>query len=110
MDRSNAITLISSVYTKDDYGIDREQLVERCVYCNVQSVTQTEFFQAGRNGLNPEYRFTMFVGDYKGEQIVRFNGKTYSVYRTYLTRNDMIELYVERKGGTNGKAEKDQPN
>ena len=68
----------------------------------MDSVTRSEFYEAGRNGLNPEYRFTMFFGDYSGESVVEYNGDTYSVYRTYLRKTDIIELYVERKGGTNG--------
>ena len=38
-----------------------------------------------------------------GETIVEYDGQTYSVYRSYETDDDYIELYVERKGGTNGK-------
>lgn len=44
----------------------------------------------------------MFFGDYQGEKTVEYNGVTYGIYRTYLGRNDTIELYAERKGGTNG--------
>ena len=79
-----------------------ETSVRNMVYCQVSSVQQSEFHEAGRLGLNPRFRFTMFSGDYHDEEIVEYNGKTYSVYRTYLKRSDEIELYVERKGGTNG--------
>ena len=79
-----------------------ETAVRKMVYCQVSSIQQNEFHEAGRNGLNPSFRFTMFSGDYNDEEIVEYNGKTYSVYRTYLKRSDQIELYVERKGGTNG--------
>ena len=103
MDRSNVIKLISSAKSQDDYGVWKETLSERTVYCNVQSVTQSEFFEGGRNGLNPEYKITMFFGDYNGESMVEYDGKVYAVYRTYKRRNDTLELYVERKGGTNGK-------
>jgi hypothetical protein len=68
----------------------------------VGSITQSEFYEGGRNGLNPEYRFTVFFADYEDETIIEYKGKRYAVYRTYLTRNDKLELYVERKGGTNG--------
>lgn len=44
----------------------------------------------------------MFRHDYDGEPIVEYNGQRYSVYRTYIGRDDTIELYVERKGGSNG--------
>lgn len=103
MDRSNVIKLISSTRQQDDYGVWQETLEERSVYCNVQSVSQSEFFEGGRNGLNPEYKFTVFFGDYDGETLVEYEGLTYAVYRTYQRRNDTLELYVERKGGTNGK-------
>lgn len=109
MDRSNVIKLISSTKTQDNNGVWRETLTERQVFCNVSSVTASEFFEGGRNGLNPEYRMTMFNGDYQGETMLKFNGSTYAIYRTYLDRNDNLELYVERKGGTNGKGDSGEP-
>ena len=103
MDRSNVITLLSATKTQDQFGVWRETLTERKVFCQVDSVTANEFFNGGRNGLNPEYRMSMFFGDYQGETMLRYNGMTYAIYRTYQRRDDIIELYVERKGGTNGK-------
>lgn len=103
MDRSNVISLVSTSQTQDDFGVWRQTETKRDVFCQVDSVTRAEFFEAGRSGLNPEYRFTLFDGDYNGESIVIFNNKAYSVYRTYHARTDEIELYVERQGGTNGK-------
>lgn len=103
MDRSNVITLLSATKTQDQFGVWRETFTERNVFCQVDSVTANEFFNGGRNGLNPEYRMSMFFGDYQGETMLRYNGMTYAIYRTYQRRDDIIELYVERKGGTNGK-------
>lgn len=105
MDRSAVITLIAKSHTQDANGIWRETLSERDVFVQVDSVTANEFFSGGRNGLNPEFRFTMFEGDYNGERLCRYNGLTYAIYRTYLGRTDTIELYVEREGGTNGKGQ-----
>ena len=101
MDMSTVITLISISKTQDDYGVWRTTENKKDVYAQVDSVTRQEFFEGGRNGLNPEYRFTMFRFDYEGETIAEYGGNRYSVYRTYIGRNDTIELYVERKGGTN---------
>lgn len=104
MDRSAVISLISTTKQKDDYGVTREtESAPRDVYCQVESATQREFYEGGRNGFNPEFKFTMFFADYNNEPIVKYNGNPYSVYRTYLRKDDKIELYVERKGGTNGK-------
>lgn len=99
------ISLISETKTKNEYGVYQTTTSARDVFCQVNSVSRSEFFEGGRNGLNPEYEFTMFVGDYNGEKIVEYNGETYAVYRTYYGRTDVLELYVERKGGTNGKAD-----
>lgn len=101
MDRSDVIKLISETRTQDDYGRWIATKTGKQVMCQVDSITRAEFFEGGRNGLNPEFKFTMFFGDYNGESVVEYQGKTYAVYRTYLRRTDIIELYVERKGGTN---------
>lgn len=103
MDRSDIVNLYADTITYDEYGIARKTRTAKQVFCKVDSVTRAEFFDAGRSGLNPEYRITMFVGDYNGETVVGYKGRTYSVYRTYLAKTDVIELYVERQGGTNGK-------
>lgn len=101
MDRSDVINLISIVRVQDDYGQWVDTPTSKQVYCQVESVGQREFFEAGRNGLNPQFKFTMFGGDYNNETLVEYQGNQYAVYRTYLTKSDKIELYVERKGGTN---------
>lgn len=94
---------LAATKTQNAYGVWVETLSNRDVYCQVDSVSRAEFFDGGRNGLNPEFRMTLFAGDYEGERLLIYNGATYSVYRTYQGRNDTVELYVERKGGSNGK-------
>lgn len=103
MDRSDVIKLIPITYAKDANGIQRATEGEpREVMCQVDSVSRNEFFEGGRNGLNPELVFKVFFADYEDERVVEYQNKRYSIYRTYLGRNDMMELYAERKGGTNG--------
>lgn len=102
MDRSTPIKLLATQKSQNDYGVWEETQTSRDVFCQVESVTRAEFFEGGRNGLNPEFRMLMFSGDYNGERLLMYNGNTYSIYRTFIAKNDIIELYVERKGGTNG--------
>lgn len=102
MNRNDVIYLVSESYEKNEYGVSAPVSSERMVFCRVDSVTMSEFFEGGRNGLNPEFRFIVFAYDYHGETVVKYKGKTYGVYRTYLGQEDTIELYAERKGGTNG--------
>lgn len=101
MDRSAVITLVSETRTQDEYGVWRPTQTARDVYAQVDSITRSEFFEGGRNGLNPEYVFRMFQGAYQGEKICVYNGTAYSIYRTFNARNDTIELYAERKEGVN---------
>jgi len=107
MDRSAVLTLISETTERDDYGVWRSTQSTRKVFCQVNSVTRSEFFEGGRNGLNPEYEFTMFAGDYQDERICEYNGRTYGIYRVYHGRNDTVELYAERKGGLNVEPEEE---
>lgn len=102
MDRSDVLTLINQSRTQDDFGRWISTNTTRDVFVQVDSITQAEFYDAGRNGLNPEYRFRLFNGDYDGEELCEFHGQRYAIYRTYLRRDDTLELYVERTGGTNG--------
>lgn len=101
MDKTNILYLVSVEYEKDQYGVDRATRTERKVYCDVSSVTSAEFFQGGAQGLKPDLRFTMSMFDYNDEEECVFEGKAYSIYRTYRGKNDTIELYVEKKQGVN---------
>lgn len=103
MDRSNVITLIGETETRNKYGVWESIKTSRDVFCQKESVTRAEFFDGGRNGLNPEFKFVVFFADYQGERELSYDGKSYAVYRTYQAKTDVLELYVERKGGTNGK-------
>lgn len=101
MDKTSVLYLVSVTFQKDAYGVNRATRTERKVYCDVASVTSAEFFQGGAQGLKPDLRFTMSMFDYNEEEECIFEGKTYSIYRTYRGKNDTIELYVEKKQGVN---------
>lgn len=96
----DVILLVEETTKEDDYGVISTSQNTKQVFCNVSSVSSTEWFEGGRNGLNPKFRFTMFAHDYSDEEIVEYNGKRYSVYRTFLKDADSIEIYVEKKKGT----------
>ena len=98
----DVLKLISRTYTKDKYGVQKATETEREVFCDVRSISRMEFFEAGRNGLNPEYEFIIAETEWQRETILEYRGKRYGIYRTYIEPNtDFIELYAERKGGTN---------
>lgn len=95
---TDILKLVKQTISTDKYG--REVVTEtlREIYCEVDSVSQTEFYSAANAELQPEYRFTVFFGDYEGEDVCKYNGNRYAIYRTYRS-GDYLELYVERKVG-----------
>lgn len=96
------LTLIKETPYKDENGVQRVTQTSRNVFCDKKSITRSEFFNAGRNGLNPEMMFKVFRGDYDGERKCEFEGKKLAIYRTYIGDGDYIEIYAQREGGTNG--------
>jgi hypothetical protein len=99
MDRSRVAYLIAETNQQNEYGVFEATTSKKKVFVNVNSVGQSEWFEGGRNGLNPEYRMTMFAPDFDGERIIEFDGKQYAIYRTFVRDDEMIELYVERRKG-----------
>ena len=103
MDRSDVVKLIKITTSRDEYGATRKDKQSREVFCDVASVSSAEFFRAHQNNLNAQFQFKLFRYDYEGEKLLEYDGKEYSIYRTHCPRNsDDIELYVERKAGTDG--------
>lgn len=102
----DVISLVSWRIVQDENGVEHRVKSAREVFCDVKSITRAEFYGGGRSGLNPQYMFLVFRGDYGGESIIAYHGLTYAVYRTFLPDDsDYIELYVKREGGTNGQGE-----
>ena len=100
MDRSDVISLVNLEHVQDDNGVWTASEVETEVYCDVRSITQTEWFNAGRNGIeHPSFCFVLNRNEYAGQEVVKYNGQYYGVYRTYAAKNENLELYCEAKGG-----------
>lgn len=99
MDRSDIIVLIDATYTYDEIGQEIASETEREIYCDISSISRTEWYEAGQGNIKPEYKITMFEPDYNGEEIARYNGNRYAVYRTYRGKNETIELYLQREAG-----------
>lgn len=104
MDRSNVCLLVSVEYQQDSIGQPVAIETLKPAFCDIASVSRSEFYDAGRNGLKPEYRITIFAPDYNGEEALILNNIRYGVIRTYRNRNETVELYVERKTGEYGGA------
>lgn len=99
MNRSSVAYLVTESFTRNSYGVMESSTTKHKVYVDVTSANQQEWFEGGRNGLNPQYRFTMFSFDYHNEKIIEYQGVQYTIYRTYYRSTDEIELYVELRKG-----------
>ena len=99
MVRANLLTLVSKRFEPDEIGNQVSVETTRTVYCSAVSVSQSEFFRGGEQGLQPSHKFILFRYDYNGEDEVEFEGKRYTVYRTYADEADAIELYAQRRVG-----------
>ena len=99
MNQAAKIALLKTTYAQDDLGEWVEASEEVNVFAYVSSVTMSEFYQAGLQGMKPEYRFLIWQTEYSGEELLKYDDNIYSIYRTYLRDDGRIELYVTLKKG-----------
>lgn len=63
------------------------------VFCNKRSISQGEYYKAQQAGKQVEAKVEVHCVDYTGEVLVEFEGKRYSVLKTYEPPDsDVIEL------------------
>ena len=94
------IKLIHRRFEADDLAQQRPIECERGVWCRIESVSRTEWRDAGVQGLKAEFVAVMPIVNYCGEIIAEYRCVRYSVYRTYRRNDsDEIELYLSREVG-----------
>lgn len=70
------------------------------VYADKKSISQSEFFAAGQNGIRPATMFLVRTKEYGGQKRIKCDDNVYSIYRTYDRPDGVTELYCEvRIGG-----------
>lgn len=99
MNQAAKISLLSVEYTQDSVGEWEETRTNHDVFAYVNSVTMSEFYQAGLQGMKPEYRFLIWQTEYDGEELIQYKDTVFTVYRTYYRNDGRIELYVARRKG-----------
>lgn len=99
MNYAEKIALVSIEYTQDDLGEWTETRTDTEIFGWVESVSMSEFYQAGMQGFKPEFKITVWMQEYNGQELVEYSGKLYTIYRSYRRSDGRVELYVtERKG------------
>lgn len=89
------ISLVSIAYDTNDtneYGDSIEIETKKNVYADVIGIRQNEFYQAHATGLKPEKAFVIRAIEYNNESRVEYNGKNYSIIRTYEKDGELLEL------------------
>lgn len=96
----DVIKLISISFVPDEYGNQVETRTARQVFCTVNSVGRTEYYEAAQNDLHPSYVFTLAnYKDYLNEREIEYTDwtgetKTFTVTRTYRT-GDRLDITAE---------------
>lgn len=98
----NPVYLISkSDETTDEKGDPIQTPIKRKLYVSVNSVRQSEFYQAQASGFKPEVSIVIRNFEYKGEEFAEVNEIEYRILRTYDKNDGTIELTLVR-GVNNG--------
>lgn len=91
------ITLRTEIVTQDDYGSPIVTYTDSEVWANRKSVKRSEFYAANANGIDLTVTFEVRVEDYDGQKNILFDGKEYTVVRTYQTGEGIVELSCSDK-------------
>ena len=98
---ADVVTLIDVTYTEDAIGqrVPTETYTE--IFAEIRSVTQNEWFNAGKIGLKPSFTVVTPFMNYDGQKELLYKGRRYTIYRSFLREAvDTVELYCEEKVGS----------
>lgn len=62
------------------------------VFCNKKSVGYAEYFKSQQAGITVSFKVEVHTVDYAGQMLAEFEGKRYSILKTYEVNDDTIEL------------------
>ena len=99
MNQAEKISLISKSYTIDSIGVPVATETKKSVYAIRSNLNQSEFYEAGQQGLKPYGVYAVRITEYNGEDEIEVGTKRLTVYRTYTRTDGRVELYAtDRKG------------
>ena len=100
---SDVVDLISVVEGVDADGFPADvETIQSNIFVNKKDVRGSEFYQAAAQGIQLETMFEVRSLDYQGEEILLYEGKRYSVERTY-DRGEITELVCQSRGDDHGR-------
>lgn len=96
------VALIRQIDVIDEIGNVKKSETSREVFCKVNYVRTSEFYNATAVGLTPTAELLMKAVNYEGEQVVIFNGKRLSVIRVIPKDRTDIVIVIGEKNGNQG--------
>ena len=84
---------------RDSLGNKITERKETEVFCNINSVDRSQFYDASARGYKPSFVITINDFEYSNQNKVRLNNVDYEVIRTYLLDGGLIELTIGEKIG-----------
>lgn len=88
------LTLVHRTLDADGFTVKAE--TRRDVFCRLDSVSRSEFYQAQATDLRPELVFVLAdYLEYDGEYLCIYDSEWYRVIRTYRTGQE-LEIVVQR--------------
>lgn len=63
-------------------------------FCEFQSISYKEFYQAQSTGFKPEMNLKVSSWDYSNEEYVRYEDEDYTIIKTYQIRDNLDEILL----------------
>jgi SPP1 family predicted phage head-tail adaptor len=96
---NQVIELVTKTITFDEIGQELETVNYVQVMAEKNPIQRAEFFNGGTIGIKPAAMFKIRECDYTEQKEIRFNSDIYTIYRVFSVKNEMIELYCEKRLG-----------
>lgn len=112
MPDSTARLIGETVTSFDEFGNPNKARTTTEIFCDIRSVTRSEFYSAAHNGLQPSLvLWISHAADYNGEKLAEVDGRLYSVIRSYRAPGtDAVELTLQAEIGNAATAEDQEEN
>lgn len=83
-------------------GVPIRSIKWRTVFADKKAIRQSEFYAADNAGLKPEATFEIYAHEYAGDEMVKWNDKTFAILRTYEKKTTTELICGARVGDLNG--------
>lgn len=98
--RDSVLTILTETTTTNAEGFEIKTETAVDVPCTLKSVSRSEFYAAYAQGLNPEAVFVVHNSVWEGQRHLQFEGKNYTVIRSYERNDEYVEITARKRNAT----------